>query len=291
MDYIDLNGKLVKNRSGQDKFLAFLYTTALGRMLLKPLVKPWISMAGGKLLSGRFSIIPIKSFIKKNHIDMSDYEDRKYKSFNDFFTRKIIDGKRPIEENQVLVSPADGKVTVYQIDENLSLNIKNTSYHLSELLKSKKLAAYFENGYAYVIRLSVDDYHRYIYPVSGTKTKNYHIKGVFHTVNPVANDYYPIYKENTREYTLIHTKDTGNVLMMEVGALLVGKITNHHGKRAVKCGEEKGYFEFGGSTIVVLTDRKMPTPRKDLLANTRNGYETKILQGQLLANKEEQNIQ
>ena len=285
MDYIDLNGELVKNQSGQDKLLAFLYTNMAGRVLLKPLVMPWVSVMGGRLLSGKLSTIPIKRFIQKNHIDMSDYENRNYQSFNDFFTRKIIPEKRPVNNQALMVSPSDGKVTVYPIQKDLSLKIKNTSYHLSELLKNEKLTQCFEGGYAYIVRLSVDDYHRYIYPVSGSKTKNYHINGVFHTVNPVANDFYPIYKENTREYTILHTKNNGNVLMMEVGALMVGKITNHHEKRVVMRGEEKGYFEFGGSTIVVLTEKKMGEPRQDLLWNTGDGYETKILQGQALTER------
>ena len=100
----------------------------------------------------------------------------------------------------------------------------------------------------------------------------------YHTVNPIANDYLPIYKENTREYTVIHSKEFGDVLQMEVGALLVGKISNHKQSTVVTRGEEKGFFEYGGSTIVVLTQKGRVTPRSDLLTNSKNGYETKVLQ-------------
>lgn len=284
MDYIDLNGNLVKNKSGQDKLLALFYTTAVGRIVLKPLVMPCVSKLGGSLLSGRLSTVLIKGFIKNNNIDLSDYEKCEYTSFNDFFTRRIVEGRRPVQKGKKLVSPSDGKVTVYRVCDDLKLNIKNTCYHLSELLKSERLAGHYAGGYVYIIRLSVDDYHRYIYPVSGVKSSNYHIKGVFHTVNPIANDYYPIYKENTREYTVIKTKTEGYVLQMEVGALLVGKITNldRNENLLVKCGDEKGYFEYGGSTIVVITDKRMPLPRQDLLTNTLRGYETKVLQGENL---------
>ena len=181
-----------------------------------------------------------------------------------------------------LVSPSDGKVTVYPVTEDLKVDVKGTTYTIEGLLRNSTVASHFKGGYVYIVRLSVDDYHRYIYPVSGTKTRNYKIPGVYHTVNPIAGQYYPIYKENTREYTLIKTMHQGYVAQMEVGALLVGRIVNRHQSRRVRRGEEKGYFEYGGSTIVVITDRHMALPREDLLKNTAQGYETKILQGQLL---------
>ena len=112
--------------------------------------------------------------------------------------------------------------------------------------------------------------------------ENYHIDGTFHTVNPVANDYLPIYKENTREYTVIHTPDYGSIVQMEVGALLVGRIKNHKESCPVTRGEEKGYFEYGGSTIIILTEKDTYVPRQDLMQNTRRGYETKLLQGHVL---------
>ena len=69
-----------------------------------------------------------------------------------------------------------------------------------------------------MFRLCVDDYHRYIYIDDGFESRRVHIPGELHTVNPVANDVYPIYKENTREYALLKTVNFGTVLMMEVGA-------------------------------------------------------------------------
>ena len=115
---------------------------------------------------------------------------------------------------------------LYEIGEDSVFNIKNTEYDLHDLLKDKKLAERYKGGHLWLYRLCVDDYHRYIYPVNGIKSGNRRINGVYHTVQPIANDYYPIYKENTREYCLIKTKDAGTVLMMEVGALLVGRIAN-----------------------------------------------------------------
>ena len=279
MDYIDLQGKKVSNITNQDKLLSFLYTNILGRMLLKPLIQPQVSKLAGRYLSSALSKWLIPKFIERNEIDMDIYEECDYSSFNDFFTRKIKPDCRPVPEDlDVLISPGDCLATVYPIQENTTFSIKNTEYTLRSLLRSPRLAKRFRGGYAYVLRLTVEDYHRYLYSVSGKQSKNYHIDGTFHTVNPIANDYLPIYKENTREYTVIRSKEFGDVLQMEVGALLVGKISNHKQSTVVTRGEEKGFFEYGGSTIVVLTQKGRVTPRSDLLTNSKNGYETKVLQ-------------
>lgn len=279
MDYIDLQGKKVSNITNQDKLLSFLYTNIFGRMLLKPLIQPQVSKLAGRYLSSAHSKWLISKFIERNEINMDIYEECDYSSFNDFFTRKIKPDCRPVPEDlDVLISPCDCLATVYPIQENTTFSIKNTEYTLRSLLRSPRLAKRFCGGYAYVLRLTVEDYHRYLYSVSGKQSKNYHIDGTFHTVNPIANDYLPIYKENTREYTVIRSKEFGDVLQMEVGALLVGKISNHKQSTVVTRGEEKGFFEYGGSTIVVLTQKGRVTPRSDLLTNSKNGYETKVLQ-------------
>lgn len=279
MDYIDLQGKKVSNITNQDKLLSFLYTNIFGRMLLKPLIQPQVSKLAGRYLSSAHSKWLISKFIERNEINMDIYEECDYSSFNDFFTRKIKPDCRPVPEDlDVLISPCDCLATVYPIQENTTFSIKNTEYTLRSLLRSPRLAKRFRGGYAYVLRLTVEDYHRYLYSVSGKQSKNYHIDGTYHTVNPIANDYLPIYKENTREYTVIHSKEFGDVLQMEVGALLVSKISNHKQSTVVTRGEEKGFFEYGGSTIVVLTQKGRVTPRSDLLTNSKNGYETKVLQ-------------
>ena len=279
MDYIDLQGKKVSNITNQDKLLSFLYTNIFGRMLLKPLIQPQVSKLAGRYLSSAHSKWLISKFIERNEIDMDIYEECDYSSFNDFFTRKIKPDCRPVPEDlDVLISPCDCLATVYPIQENTTFSIKNTEYTLRSLLRSPRLAKRFRGGYAYVLRLTVEDYHRYLYSVSGKQSKNYHIDGTFHTVNPIANDYIPIYKENSREYTVIRSPEFGDVTQMEVGALLVGKISNHKQSTVVTRGEEKGFFEYGGSTIVVLTQKGRVTPRSDLLTNSKNGYETKVLQ-------------
>ena len=136
-------------------------------------------------------------------------------------------------------------------------------------------------GWAVVIRLTVDDYHRYCYVADGEKTYQRRIPGIFHTVNPIANDICPIYKMNSREYCLVKNEKLGTVLMMEVGALMVGKIQNYKKERCqVKRGEEKGRFEFGGSTVVLLLEPDKVLPDSDLIRNTLQGAETIVSMGE-----------
>ena len=280
MKYIDINGHKCNKESKQDKLLNFMYTTTVGRILLKPLVSPFFSKLAGGLLNTKFSCRIIERFIESNGIDMSDFEKAEYSSYNDFFTRRIRPGARTISGNEyTLISPCDSYVTAYEITDHLTFNVKNTEYTLRSLLHSRRLAGRFDGGHALIFRLTVSDYHRYSYAVSGTQSKNYYIPGTFHTVNPVANDYLPVYKENSREYTVIHSEHFGDVLQMEVGALMVGKIVNHKQSCPVIRGEEKGYFEFGGSTIIVLLQKDAVTLRDDLLKNASAGYETQVKLG------------
>ena len=283
MNYIGLDGELVELKYDYDGFLSFLYTNALGRILLKPIVRPGVSRLMGRLLDTKFSANIVPFFIKRTGIDMSDYPEKDYLSFNDFFTRNILPGKRPIDPDvNTLISPCDCMACVYRLSEHSNFTVKHTEYTLKSLLRSKKLAKRFEGGYLFLLRLTVSDYHRYCYAATGTQTRNIHIDGLFHTVDVVANDYLPIYKENTREYTLLRTEEFGDILQMEVGALLVGRIKNHKEQCHAERGEEKGYFEYGGSTIIVITEPGSVTPRPDLIENTKKDLETKVLMGQKL---------
>lgn len=288
MKYAERNGDRFQTDSSQDRFLKALYTSRVGRAFLGILTCPAVSRAGGWLLGTRCSALAVPRFVKKNHIDLDLYEKEKYASWNAFFTRRIKPENRPVDMRpEIFVSPCDAKLSVSAIDEDSRFLIKNTAYTVQSLLRDKKLAARYAGGWGLVFRLTVDDYHRYFYVDSGKKTKNRRIPGVFHTVNPIANDLFPIYKENTREYCILHSDNFGNVLIMEVGALMVGKIVNHHEAAVVSRGEEKGYFEFGGSTVVVLLERGRVTLDEDILRNSRDGYETKVKAGERLGRKAE----
>lgn len=274
----------IKNNK-EDKTTLFLYNTILGRLLLKILTLRIISKIGGLFLSSSLSKIFIKKFIRKNNINMSDYENIKYKSFNDFFIRKIKSNKRPINtDKNTLISPCDAKLSYYKINENSMFKIKDSYYSINDLIKNDISKEYI-NGYALIFRLCVDDYHRYSYIDNGTKEDNQYIKGVLHTVRPIALNNYNIYKTNSREWTVLITDNFNDVIEIEVGALMVGKIINHHKKHTFKKGEEKGYFKFGGSTIVLLFKENTIKIKKDILNNSLNNIETIVKLGETIGNK------
>lgn len=275
------DGRIIDQPSGQDALLAALYGHALGRAVLKPLVCPCVSKAAGWFLSTRLSKVLISPFIRSSGIDMSQFEETEYRSYNEFFSRKMKPEARPIRQDpRLLIAPCDSKLTAMPVTQDGLFTLKHTEYTVASLLKNPELAAKYEGGYALIFRLTVDDYHRYCYIADGRKDENIRIPGVLHTVNPIANDVFPIYKENTREYSTLHTDVFGDILMMEVGALLVGRIVNHHGCIEVKRGQEKGYFQFGGSTIVLLLEKGKAVIDDDILANSSAGTETIIRMGE-----------
>ena len=255
---------------GQDRLLATLYGHAWGRLLLKPLVQPWVSKVAGKVLSTRLSCVLIKPFIRKNAIDMSQFAQEEYASYNEFFSRKIRPETRPIDfEPRHMISPCDSKLTVLPITPEGRFTIKHTEYTLSSLLKDPQRSEEYHGGHLLIFRLTVDDYHRYCFPADGEPGPAIRIPGVFHTVNPIANDHCPIYKDNTRE-----------IIAMEVGALLVGKIVNHPTAPQVRRGEEKGFFRFGGSTVILIFKSGTLTPDPDLVENSNSGFETVVKYGE-----------
>jgi len=275
------DGKILQQPGGQDRLLGVLYGNALGRALLRPLISPVVSKAAGKFLTCGISRALIGPFVRKNGIDLDQFEPVRYRNYNEFFSRQIKPGLRPIDTDpQHLIAPCDSKLTALKITDDAVFHLKHTRYTLKSLLQSSELAQKYSGGTALIFRLTVDDYHRYCYAADGEKEKNVLILGVFHTVNPIANDHFPIYKENTREYSILHSREFSDILMMEVGALLVGKIVNHHEEAQVKRGQEKGYFQFGGSTVVLLLAKDAAQIDADILKNSAENIETVVRMGE-----------
>ena len=288
MIWRDRNGNLVPGDDGQDRFLEWMYGTRPGRLLVKLIIRPGVSRAAGWLLDRRVSALAVRPFIRKNHICMDDFEQRRFRSFNDFFTRRVLPGKRPVDGTPGhLIAPCDSKLTVYDIRPDSRFRVKGTEYTLEGLLQSKELAETFLGGTLLLFRLTVGDYHRYTYIDSGFVTGSTRIPGVFHTVNPAAASRCPIYRENTREYSLLESLRFGTVLQMEVGAAMVGRIVNAPGSRNVRRGEEKGRFEFGGSTVIVLLQKGRAILDADLLRNTTQDAETVVRLGERIGIKAE----
>ena len=284
MEWRDRDGNHVSDGDEQDGSLRFLYETGFGRLILKILIRKPVSDFVGWFMGRRISTLWIKGFLKKSRIDMSEYESRKFRSFNDFFTRRILPGRRPVDSDPGhFVSPCDCKLTVFsigEIGEKSVFRIKGVDYTPEQLLRSRELAEDFAGGTLLIFRLTVDDYHRYCYPDGGEKEENIHIKGVYHTVNPIAYNRYAVLRENTREYTLLHSDNFGDLIIMEVGATLVGRISNLHGACRVEKGQEKGHFDFGGSTIVVIVRPGVLKVDDDILRNNAEGCETIVKYGE-----------
>lgn len=283
---------IVRNRNSKEniiiesnKALNFFYGNFIGRLFIKIAISKPITNLIGKYMNSKSSIKKIDKFIKENNINMYDYENKEYTSYNDFFTRKIKEVKRPINARKdILISPCDSKLLAYKITKDLTLKIKE-SYYSIDTLVDKKIMKEYTDGYALVFRLSTDNYHRYCYIDSGTKSDNYYIKGTFHTVQPISLKHYNFFKTNSREYTILNTNNFGKVIDIDIGALGVGRIKNHHKEYSFFKGEEKGYFEFGGSTIVLLFKKDTIILDDDIVNNSKENIETIVKYGERIGIK------
>ncbi len=280
----DREGKVYETEESNS--VKFFYGNVIGRGIIKVLSFPVFSKIVGFILNRKVSRVFVNKFVKKNNIDMSVYEKSQFISFNDFFTRKKKEEELNIEmDSNVFVSPCDARVSCYVIEEDNRFKIKSSYYSVSELLNGDEIYKKFLGGYAFIFRLCADDYHRYIYIDNGNKDKNIFIKGELNTVRPIVLDYVNIYKRNSREYSVLHTDNFGDIVQVEVGAVLVGKINNFHGECQFKRGEEKGCFEFGGSTIVVLVEKEKIDVDEDILVNTKENVETLVKCGMKIGSK------
>lgn len=274
------------NNKENSKILRFLYNTVPGRMALKIITSPTISKIGGAYMNLGISKIHINGFIKNNNIDMKQYEETEYKCFNDCFTRKIKSQMRPVDmENAAFVSPCDARLSAYHISENSEFYIKKSHYTIADLTKDSKMSPDFKNGICLVFRLCVDDYHRYGYVDNGEIIENQYIKGKLHTVRPIACERYPVFVQNSREYSIIKTDNFKTIAQIEVGALMIGKIKNHQKSGFVEKGKEKGMFLYGGSTIVILLQENSVNIDRKYFENTKKDIETKVKYGQRIGNR------
>ena len=286
--YKDRLGNTISGDGTPSGFLEFAYNTVPGRLMLNVLLKPAFSNVVRSFLKSPVSTLLIDRFVKSNNISLRECVPTRYKSFNDFFIRDLKPGKRPIErDHRLLAYPCDGKVTVAPIDDDLVLTLKGVQYTVPSLLRNDVLAEEFKGGWAVVLRLTADDYHHYCYPDDGHKGENIFIPGVLHTVSPTATEKIRVFRENQREYSVLDSLHFGRIVQMEIGAMCVGRIVNLHGARAVKRGTEKGRFEFGGSTVVLLLQGGCFTPDEDLLLNSLEGFETKVKLGERIGFNEE----
>ena len=280
--------KIVNRKTREEKTLQysgiviFLYTSILGRLILKLFNNRFVSKIVGKYMNSKLSIRRIKKTIKANNIDMSLYEKKKYTSFNDFFTRKKKEINFDTKKNH-LISPADSKLLAIKLNKDSGFDIKGSRYNLKTIV-NEDLTTKYANGYALIFRLEVSDYHRYHFIDDGEIDEYKYIKGRLNTVQPIAYNR-KIFHTNSREYTTLHTKNFGDIVEVDVGAMLVGKISNNKEITKFKKGDEKGYFEFGGSTIILFIQDNKITIDNDILLNSTLGKETIVSCGEKIGTK------
>ncbi len=270
-------------RSEPDGFLLrFLYRCAAGRCLLKLLCARPLSRLAGDFLDSPASRPLIGLFIRRFDISMDEYEAQEYRCFNDFFCRKIRAGRRPVDlQAKALIAPCDGLLSAYRIRQGTVIPVKQSRYTVKDLLGSDAVYRDYEDGICLVFRLCVHHYHRYCYIDTGVKGKNHAIPGKLHTVRPIALEAFPVFIENSREYTVIRTENFGRVIQMEVGAMLVGRIANNDpGRKNVRRGEEKGKFLYGGSTVIVLLKKDAARLPERFFRATQAGMEVPVKLGE-----------
>ena len=227
----------------------------------------------------------VKAAVRDYGIDLSQYEKQEFKSYNDFFTRKIKPSCRPIDMTpEHLIAPCDSKLRAFPINAARDYIIKDAPYTVSELLGGDSVCEEYIGGLCLIFRLSVDDYHRYCYIDKGTRSGYRKIKGVLYTVSHVDGLGRNYFKRNSRVYTTLHTENFGDVIHVEVGATLVGRIRNRVATEFNR-GDEKGYFEFGGSTIVLLIKKGVVELDEDIVRNSQNGNETQVKIGSKIGKK------
>ncbi len=268
--------------------LKWLYSSATGKATLNLLFKRKIvSGLGGWYMDTKLSAKRIPKFVKEHQINLNECQIsdiHQFKTFNQFFYRKLKKSARPIGEG--IVSPADGRILAFQSLKDVdSFFIKGYEFNLENFLQNKELAKKYETGAMAIIRLAPVDYHRYHFPESGVASESVKIKGHYFSVSPLAlRGSLRIFCENKREYCSLQTQYTGDILIVDVGATMVGGITQSYQPNSnVKKGQEKGYFSFGGSTLVLLFEKGKIQFDPVLIGNTKKGLETYIQMGEQIA--------
>ena len=284
VQYVDRQtGNIVTEQIPAEKWLLWLYGNPAGELALESVVKrKFVSSLYGRMMDSPRSKRKIAPFIREYHIDTSICIKQDYKTFNDFFTRKLKPSARPVDRNPVaLVSPGDGKLLAYSDVYNQDFIIKGFRFDLYSFLRDSLIARKYDHGSMVVVRLAPTDYHRFHFPLDGTVLSQVPVKGFYYSVNPIAlRKNARIFCENRRDYAVIATARFDTIVMVEVGAAMVGSvIQTYHGRQAVK-GAEKGYFKFGGSSIVLLFKPHVLKIDRDLMINSSNGLETSVHVGE-----------
>lgn len=289
IQYIDRkSGELLTENPPAEGLLKFLYTHPFGKTAFLPLVKrKFISDWYGKRMDKPSSKKRIQSFVNEFDIDLNEAEKsiNEFTSFNDFFYRKLKPAARKIEDG--FISPGDGRLLAFEnVADVNEFYVKGRKFTMNEFLSDAALAQKYQNASMFILRLAPNDYHRYHFPCNGIPSEMRKIKGRYFSVSPyaLAQNFTQVFCENKREICTLQTKDKGDMLIIPVGATMVGSmVSTFNPNQKITKGDEMGYFAFGGSTIVVLIDKNYIKINQDLLKNTQNKLETYVQMGEKIA--------
>ena len=268
-------------RPENDGSVRLLYGTALGRGLLKTIQALHMDRLAVWFLRSGLSRPYMAQFAKKNQIPISKEELKAFPTYRDFFLRERE--PRPMDMAPGhLISPCDGWLSAYGIRPDSSFAIKNSLYRVKDLLGDETLARNYQGGTCLIFRLCASDYHHYCYIDDGRQGPNHYIEGLLHSVQPIACEHFPIFTLNRRSWCLLATTHFGPVVQTEIGALVVGGIVNRPEGPMVR-GQEKGYFDLCGSTIVLLMEPGRIELLPELAALMGTEQEVRVEQGQWVA--------
>lgn len=278
-----------------EKVLNWTYTSPLGMTLLEGIIKKKMcSSLYGWYLDRKASCKKIEPFVRNFDLDLALAEKSlgDFTSFNDFFYRKLKPSARPLPADpQALISLGDGKLLAYEnIDLEQLVQVKGFTYSLGELIQNDQVTAQYKKGTCLILRLCPTDYHRFHFIDDGACGETSKIKGAYYSVNPVAlQKVEKLFCANKREWSTFHSDHFGDVLYIEVGATFVGSIIQtYRPDQRFQRGDEKGYFKFGGSTVILFFKPHTVKIDKDIVDQTLLGYESYVLMGEKIGQRAEQ---
>ena len=280
-------GTVETERVYGENWLKLIYDNPFGKLLLWAAVKKsWFSRWYGWRMSQPASKARIRPFIRKYKLDEEEFDSdpEGFRSFNEFFSRKLKPDARPIEQaNAVAVFPADGRhLGVQDLSANLGFYVKGQKFDLPKLFQSDELAGRFRKGSLIISRLCPVDYHRFHAPVSGKISEARLINGSLLSVNPIAlRKRLSVFWENKRYLCMIDSDYHGKVAQFIVGATCVGSATfTFSQNQCVKKGEELGYFSFGGSSVLTLFEKDKLRISEDVQQHSQANIETYAKMGE-----------
>jgi phosphatidylserine decarboxylase len=280
------SGETVTEKVMAESFMRWLYGHPSGRPLRSLLHRPFVSAAMGRWRERPTSAAAIRRFAREASIDLSEARDPidSYATLNAFFARHLKPGARPIDADpDRLISLGDGRLLVFpHIDRGSFVPVKGADVRIGRLLGDEGLAERYEGGSALILRLAPGDYHRFHFVADGLPSASVDRGHRYDTVNPIGlATGLPILTENRRAVSTLETERFGTVATVEVGAMMVGSIVQTYTPGSpVSRGQEKGYFQFGGSTVIQLFEPGRVHFDEDLLQASRAAMEMRVRFGE-----------